>query len=234
MPLWQTCRGCCVVFRLTKNPNKPSQLRSHPWLRRCMRKIVSPAPSFCLCTPEVVAIAVLPCVVHGTGKCTHASSAGGCGVCDALCPGVMFCSYLVCEVMNQQAPAGEKGTYVHMGLTYRMLQSLASSINVATATWQVVLAMWLLDAALDEDSSSWACAWAVQLLVGRDVTFGDPTLVACALRRLLECGASTLAVSYLDHAHLSLMRDPRNLVRCCSDTTPCYMRPRWPAVWWVL
>ncbi len=119
---------------------------------------------------------------------------------------------MLCDVVHAGSHE-HNGSSSHRNALYRSLQSAAHTLHLPAATWQAVLALWLLDAALDSSNALWACQWAVQLLVARDVTFPNPSMVAATLRRLLFCNATTCASAYLDHAHVTLLQDAANLVR---------------------
>lgn len=133
----------------------------------------------------------------------------------------------MCEFAAQQAQTASSRAAPYGQLrkqdAYDMLRRAARVLGVASATWQAVLALWLLDAALDaeaatSDSTRRTCAWAVEVLVGRDVTFPDPKQAVFVLQRLLHCEANALAAAYLDHARatlstLNLAHSPEFVVR---------------------
>ena len=140
------------------------------------------------------------------------------------------CRYCMCEFAS--AARLQHGTRTAPRLykqhVYDMLRRAACVLGVASATWQAVLALWLLDAALDgsttrgasssaDDHPRLTCAWAVQVLVGRDVDFPDPAQAVFVLTRLLHCEANALAAAYLDHARAVLAESPQYVVRCTRE-----------------
>ena len=143
----------------------------------------------------------------------------------------------MCEVAHDTAcrVSGHRaGQYNHRRAVTSALRQLASAASIPTATWQAVLALWLLDVAVEADSTlpgvvgdgsgdgghvdgdrdgtgNWACRWGVELLCGRDITFADAVLATATLRRLLACNAPRGAAAYLEQARGTLQADPRHV-----------------------